>query len=291
MTETYRHRQVGWIIVVAICAVLIVSFVVVGSAGTLPILAIAAVIVGISGLLLATLTVVVDDTHVRLRFGIGVIRRNIAFGEIRSVRIVRNPWYYGIGIRMIPDGWLYNVAGRVAVELERTDGSVVRIGTNEPQELVAAIQAAAKLTSHAADDAVLSEGSKLWAVLVIAPIVVALSVMFYFGMRAPRVFVGIDEFSVRGALYKTTIPMSEITEVTVVDTLPRIARRTNGFAFAGALRGHFRLDSLGTGTLFLNRSHPPYIILRTERTFVIVGFKNDSLTNELINTLAKRSAS
>lgn len=291
MAATYRHRQVGWIIIFAILATLIVTFVAVGSAGTLPVLAIAAAVVGVAGLVLSTLTVIVDETHVRLRFGIGVIRRNYALGDIRACRIVRNPWYYGIGIRIIPGGWLFNVAGRMAVELERTDGSITRIGTDEPRRLLAAIQAAASLTASPGDAEAILESGGYTAALVVVPIVVALGVMFYFDLRAPRVLVGIDEFTVKSGLYKTTLPMSEITEVTVVDSLPRINRRTNGFSFAGALRGHFRVDSLGAGTLYLNRGHPPYVILRTAKTFVIVGFRNDSLTNELISALAKRSSS
>jgi len=290
MPATYRHRQVGWIIVFAICSVLIVTFVAVGSAGTLPVLAIAAMVVGLAGLLLATLTVIVDETHVRLRFGIGVIRRSYPLDDIRTCRIVRNPWYYGIGIRMIPGGWLFNVAGRMAVELERADGSITRIGTDQPQRLLAAIQSATGLTASPGDAEAVLESGGYSAAIIVVPILVAIGVMFYFDMRAPRVFVGVEEFTVKSGLYKTTLPMNEITSVTIVDTLPRISRRTNGFAFAGALRGHFRVDSLGAGTLFLNRDHPPYVILRTARTFVIIGFRNDSLTNELITALMKHSA-
>ncbi len=46
--------------------------------------------------------------------GIGTI-------ELRTSRdacIVRNPCYYGWGIHLSLDGWIYNVSGRWAVRLE-----------------------------------------------------------------------------------------------------------------------------------------------------------------------------
>jgi hypothetical protein len=53
---------------------------------------------------------------------------------------VRNPWYYGWGIRITPDGLLYNVSGTRAVEITLTDGSKLRLGTDEPEALCQAIR-------------------------------------------------------------------------------------------------------------------------------------------------------
>jgi hypothetical protein len=61
--------------------------------------------------------------------------------EIVGFRQVRNKWYYGWGVRGIPGGWMYNVWGLDAVELELASGKKFRIGTNEPEELVAALRA------------------------------------------------------------------------------------------------------------------------------------------------------
>lgn len=90
-------------------------------------------------LLFHSLTVTVTNDQVTLSFGIGVIRKTIPCARIRSARIVRNPWYYGWGIHLIPNGWLYNVSGFDAVELTLDNGRIVRIGTDKPQELLAAV--------------------------------------------------------------------------------------------------------------------------------------------------------
>jgi len=54
---------------------------------------------------------------------------------------VRNQWWWGWGIRLIPGGWLYNVSGLDAVELKMKNGRIFRIGTDEAQRLAEFIQA------------------------------------------------------------------------------------------------------------------------------------------------------
>jgi len=53
---------------------------------------------------------------------------------------VKNPWYYGWGIRFTPHGWLYNVSGLHAVEIELKNGKKYRIGTDVPENLEKAIR-------------------------------------------------------------------------------------------------------------------------------------------------------
>ena len=46
------------------------------------------------------------------------------------------------GIRWWGHGWLYNVSGFKAVEIELASGKRLRIGTDEPERLAQAISAA-----------------------------------------------------------------------------------------------------------------------------------------------------
>jgi hypothetical protein len=56
--------------------------------------------------------------------------------------VVKNPWYYGWGIRLIPGGWLYNVSGFWAVELQMKNGKRYRIGTDDAEGLAKSLEAA-----------------------------------------------------------------------------------------------------------------------------------------------------
>ncbi len=87
-----------------------------------------------------SLTVQVSPTYISLKFGIGIIRKRFAIVDVQDASIVRNHWYYGWGIRLTPHGWLYNVSGLDAVEIQLRDGRKYRIGTDESIELLSAIE-------------------------------------------------------------------------------------------------------------------------------------------------------
>ncbi len=85
---------------------------------------------------LSRLEVTVALGRVTAAFGRGWPRRTIDLTTVRAVRKVRNRWFYGWGIRKVPKGWMFNVWGFDAVELDLASGKVFRIGTDEPDELL-----------------------------------------------------------------------------------------------------------------------------------------------------------
>jgi len=140
----YQHTQVGWITVMSLA----VAFVILlgtyfqmgagipGSQVVLGAMVLMALLIPIFG----WLTVSVEAGAVTASFGIGLIRREIRIKDMQSATQVRNKWWYGWGIRVIRGGWMFNVAGLDAVELELKNGSKFRIGTDEPEELLNSIR-------------------------------------------------------------------------------------------------------------------------------------------------------
>ena len=102
----------------------------------------AAVILGIVYALFHSLTVRVSRSVIALSFGVGLIRKQFPIGDISSASIVQNRWYNGFGIRKIRGGWLYNVSGFDAIEIQLKNERKYRIGTNQPKELLAAVESA-----------------------------------------------------------------------------------------------------------------------------------------------------
>ncbi len=116
-----------------------------GVEGAIPL----AAIVMMAAFLLAlfhSLTVRVSRNEIALSFGIGLVRKHFLTKDIQTVATVRNRWYNGWGIRKIRRGWLFNVTGWDAVEIQLVNGRRYRIGTDEPEELLAAIESAATMT-------------------------------------------------------------------------------------------------------------------------------------------------
>jgi hypothetical protein len=89
-----------------------------------------------------TLTVQVDANQVTLYFGIGRPRKALPREVIQNLRVVQNSPLLGWGIHWFPSGWIYNVGGFEAVEIEMRDGRRLRIGSDEADDLAKAIEQA-----------------------------------------------------------------------------------------------------------------------------------------------------
>ena len=87
------------------------------------------------------LVVTVTTDEIEIRFGIGLIKKRINVADIVAARPVRNRWWYGWGIRYFPGGYLYNIWGLDAVELQMKKNPRYRIGTSDPVGLTSAVQA------------------------------------------------------------------------------------------------------------------------------------------------------
>jgi len=89
-----------------------------------------------------SLQVIIDEKYLRLKFGYGIFKKKFLLNDIVSVKIVKNHWYYGWGIRLWlwPKMWIYNVSGFEAVEIIMRNERIYRIGTNTPSELEMAIK-------------------------------------------------------------------------------------------------------------------------------------------------------
>ena len=142
----YRHTQTGPMMLL-ICVVGLVGAIWVGVTQPLDTVAnvvveIVFVLLVVVGLVASRLTVAVDEVSVSSWFGWGWPRRTIALADVVSTERVSNSWWYGWGVRKVPGGWMFNTAGYGAIELRLASGTVFRIGTDEPDELLAAIDAA-----------------------------------------------------------------------------------------------------------------------------------------------------
>ncbi len=146
--KTYSHTQIGYLMIAIMGLGLLMLTYFMHAKGTSPLLLFVFIAVVAGLLLFFKLNVEVDETHVTARFGPGFISKKIALADIESFQTVRNPWYYGWGLKRIPKGWMYNVSGFSAVELKLADGQVFRIGTDEPEALERAISNAIGHRSH-----------------------------------------------------------------------------------------------------------------------------------------------
>jgi hypothetical protein len=292
MNVHYRHTQVGWVMLVAAAAAVALGWGALPAeapvAARLPLLLVAALIL----ILFGTLTVEVAEDAIHLRFGIGLVRKRIPLPEVRSWREFRNPWYCGWGIRMGPGGVLWNVSGFDAVQLELGDGKRFRIGTDEPAELASAItrakgEAPAPAGTPEAPGPTPGGLSGKVGLFALALGVALVGALFWSQLRPPRLTVDSTGFEIETLFYGTSVAAADITSVSLETRLPRVLRRTNGFSGAGTLRGHFRLEALGEGRLYVEQGFAPYVLVRLRQGYVIVNFREPERTRALYDEMAR----
>lgn len=148
MTEHYSHTQIGRLPIILLGLLLAITGAVM-IASLEPVAAGIFVFIALVAANFATLTVLVDGGGVHLRFGIGLIRKSFPAHRIRSVEAAKVSLIYGWGIRLMPGGWLFRISGLEVVAIEMDNGRKYRVGTDEPEALVRAIELAREMARQA----------------------------------------------------------------------------------------------------------------------------------------------
>lgn len=131
----YHHTQSGSVTRMAAAAGLVAAVVALARLGPHPVLWGVVAVAALAVFSLSSMTIELDQDRLTFWFGPGWIRRSFRLAEIHTWAPVKNPWWYGWGIHLTPYGWLCNVGGSGAVQLELQDGRRLRVGTDEPERL------------------------------------------------------------------------------------------------------------------------------------------------------------
>ena len=177
--ESKKYIQFGTFSVITLGSALIVCLtlmVIIGFYDFAPIgiMGFVVLILLICLLIFYKLTITIDDTYIRFSLGTGIISKKYLISDIQSCKSVSNNPLYGIGIRKIPKGWLYNVTGLNAIEIKfKNSKSIVRIGTNHPNEIVKVISKMIKMDQPGSD-----RGYKNKTGFILALIIVSIALLF-----------------------------------------------------------------------------------------------------------------
>lgn len=232
------------------------------------------------------LTITVTDVRLSFSLGFGMIRKSYLLSEIESVKPVRNSFIHGIGIRMLPNGWLYNVSGLDAIEVKfKNRKLVVRIGTDQPVNVSNYINSKLnnELHQNNAEMPVTSRYLLYWAILASALFIVTMSILL--GNKEPKAKIENNVFELSG-IYGYKVNIADITNIDTVQVIPSISMRTNGYAFGNRLKGYFRLTDGNTVKLSVNLDSKPYLLIRAKNEYPIyISFKDKQKTVELFRQL------
>jgi hypothetical protein len=240
-------------------------------------------------LLFGSLRLTITDQKIEAAFGVGLLRKRIPLADVRSVTRVRNPWYCGWGIRSMPNGMLYNVSGFDAVELSLADGRHVRLGTDEPDAVIAVLSQRHGIgVTTAAVEPV--RGRPLTTVLLIVALIVVPAVIVgtvvVASMRPVKTSLADGVLSINGGSAHETVRLPDIVSISLEPELPLIARRTNGFSMGSTRRGSFRLQDGEQARLFVEGDHPPFVFIRTKDSRIWINVSDADATRALYAALS-----
>jgi hypothetical protein len=209
------------------------------------------------------LTIIVDDTTISFKLGIGVFSKSYKISEIKSCKPVKNLWIYGVGIRKLPNGWLYNVSGLKAIELRFKDSTkVIRIGTDKPYEIAGVIKDLIGTELESEDDKpeykIQSKTRNTIILLAIVGAIVGGDI--YYSSLPTKIDMKETQLEISGG-YGFSINYNDISTIDTICQMPNIEMRTNGFASGKVCKGYFRLTNIGSASLFIDFGVSPFVQL------------------------------
>jgi transcriptional regulator with XRE-family HTH domain len=140
--QIYRHKQWAWFTFTAMPLIAVALLAAQDHFNILPPAALGVIfgVLTVVTLIFSSMTIEVNESEISWFFGPGAFRKSLALEEVGNYKVVKNPIWMGFGIHAYGTGWIYNVSGLLGIEIELKGGSFIRLGSNEPNYLLAAIE-------------------------------------------------------------------------------------------------------------------------------------------------------
>ncbi|BCI64699.1 DUF3784 domain-containing protein [Coprobacter secundus] len=125
----------------------------------------------------------------------------------------------------------------------------------------------------------------VWVVIVV---VLTLCGAVFYSFRSPSVSLSMKDVTISGS-YGQSFPLKTIESVELIDSMPEIRMRTNGFSMMKIRKGHFLLGNDLPAMLYLEEEQGPYVlIMRRSLEPVYINFTDKEKTETLYKTLKQR---
>ena len=235
------------------------------------------------------LTISIDNTYVSFKLGIGLINKRYKIKNIKSCKPVSYSILRGFGIRIFPNGILYNVSGVKAIELQFYDRKkIVQIGTNQPEEITHQINSligGEKITSYLPTN----QERKLQEFIL--AMILLLIIIFIGAIGAIRdnvVDINNEELIIKG-IHGFSIPLSEINQVDTISSISWHGR--TGYYFPHTIKAQVTQSNGKRMMVFLKTKYKPFIFIQLHgnKEPICLNFRDRQKTINLYNQLKKKN--
>ncbi|NLK00223.1 MAG: DUF3784 domain-containing protein, partial [Clostridia bacterium] len=123
-----------------------------------------------------------------------------------------------------------------------------------------------------------------WMVFVLSGILILVfvgaGVFMYYGAQ-PSQFIVTDEYLEIKGLYGERIPFKDISDLTLLGSLPKITFKNNGSSLGSVKKGNFKMEGVGNVKLFVDTSKPPFIAIDKNGQSIFLNCEGEEETKEL----------
>ncbi|RKQ33448.1 DUF3784 domain-containing protein [Oceanobacillus halophilus] len=107
------------------------------------------------------------------------------------------------------------------------------------------------------------------------------------GFIANDLIINEEQIEITGP-YGIEFKIEEIQEIELIEDIPEINLRTNGYAFGERLIGNFDLEEYGGGKLYIHGENKPYLLIDLNETYFIINSKDSTETERWYNEITKK---
>ena len=140
MKTIYNKTQTGIIAIIMLLIMVFISYVYFYQAGSKPLPLVPYLILMLVFivvlLMFYKLTITIDKEKITAIFGIGWLKKSMDIKDIDTIEEYKISWYTGIGVRLTPKGWLWNVKmGKAILIQNKSKTQTFLVGTDEVDEI------------------------------------------------------------------------------------------------------------------------------------------------------------
>lgn len=126
-----------------------------------------------------------------------------------------------------------------------------------------------------------SKTGTIIGVVVLVVCAVGITILMLSGTRSPQFEVTGNQLNISGIYGLET----KVSSVKLLEELPTIKMKTNGFSLGENKRGNFNLEEFGQCKLFIESMAGPFIYIETNDKPIIISTQSRAKTEELLTEL------
>jgi hypothetical protein len=131
----------------------------------------------------------------------------------------------------------------------------------------------------------------IYGVIAFVGIVFGLLIILFVRMDFAtfQMVVGDTKVEMKAPIYNYEFSMNDIENITMVDSLPEHASRTNGAGTETYYLGNFNIEGYGSSKVYIYRNYPPFIVIELKDKTVFFNTKSAEETREYYELLLDRA--